>query len=177
MVRLFHFSDDSSIQRFLPRPVQVPSPRPQGQKWLNGPLVWAIDEEHEFLYLFPRECPRILAWSTPDTKAVDRDRWLGGSLVIAYVESRWLDRLGGDVIHRYELPHSTFVDLNDAGMWVSADSVSPIEMTTIADLLDALKAKQVLLQPVETLKPLRWLWDTTLHVSGIRLRNMHDAES
>ena len=42
--RLFHFSDDPSIEEFVPRSVLVPSERPPGQDWLNGPLVWAVNE-------------------------------------------------------------------------------------------------------------------------------------
>ena len=57
--RLYHFSDDPSITRFVPRPVLVPATRPPGSDWLNGPLVWAIDEWHQPMYLFPRDCPRI----------------------------------------------------------------------------------------------------------------------
>ena len=69
--RLFHFSDDPGIERFEPRPVLVPSERPAGQEWLNGPLVWAITEERQAAYLFPRDCPRILLWPRPDTTAED----------------------------------------------------------------------------------------------------------
>ena len=54
-MRLFHFSEDAAITRFAPRPVAVPSARPREQEWLNGPLVWAIDEAHQPLYLFPRD--------------------------------------------------------------------------------------------------------------------------
>ncbi len=72
-MHLFHFSDDPNIQTFVPRPVRVSIERPEGMDWLNGPLVWAIDEAHEPLYLFPRECPRILLWATPETKQEDYD--------------------------------------------------------------------------------------------------------
>ena len=54
-MRLFHFSDDPAIGLFTPRPVRVAVARPSGQAWLNGPLVWSIDEAHQILYLFPRE--------------------------------------------------------------------------------------------------------------------------
>ena len=66
-MRLFHFSDDPAIARFEPRAVLVPSPRAPGREWLNGPLVWAIDEPHQPMYLFPRDCPRILLWPRPET--------------------------------------------------------------------------------------------------------------
>lgn len=76
-MRLFHFSEAPDITRFTPRPVTVPSERPPGRDWLNGPLVWAIDEARAFLYLFPRACPRIVIWSTADTSPEDRRQWLG----------------------------------------------------------------------------------------------------
>jgi|ERR1035437_264431 hypothetical protein len=77
-MRLFHFSEDPAIAKFDPRPVQVASDRPAGREWLNGPLVWAIEESHQRLYLFPRDCPRILLWATPKTTAEDVARWLDG---------------------------------------------------------------------------------------------------
>jgi hypothetical protein len=51
--RLFHFSEYPSIEIFTPRSVAVPSPRPPGQDWLNGSLVWAVDECRQATYLFP----------------------------------------------------------------------------------------------------------------------------
>jgi hypothetical protein len=46
-VRLFHFSDDPTIEIFTPRPVLVASKRPPGREWLNDPLAWAIDAWHQ----------------------------------------------------------------------------------------------------------------------------------
>lgn len=71
-MRLFHISDQPDIAHFQPRPIRVPVDRPPGQDWLNGPLVWAIDELHQILYLFPRECPRIVIWATPFSTHADR---------------------------------------------------------------------------------------------------------
>ncbi len=120
-MRLFHFSDDPKIVRFEPRPVRTPARRPLGREWLNGPLVWAIDEAHRALYLFPRECPRILIWPTATTTREDRELWFAGSAarMIAFVERSRLDELAGASIFRYELPRVEFVALEDAGMWVS----------------------------------------------------------
>lgn len=58
---LYHFSDDPGITRFVPRALK--KQRPSEQEWLNGPLVWAISEAFAFLYLFPRDCPRIVTWA------------------------------------------------------------------------------------------------------------------
>ncbi|MGO1080754.1 DUF6886 family protein [Inquilinus sp. CA228] len=172
-MRLFHFSDDPAIARFEPRPVRVPSARPAGREWLNGPLVWAVDDAHEMLYLFPRDCPRILAWTTPQSSAADRAHWLGPGdpRAIAFVETAWIDRLRAAAIHRYELPPETFRSLEDAGMWVSEAPVVPLGRVALAGLDGELARRGVDLRVVGSLAPLAALWDSSLHVSGIRLRS------
>jgi hypothetical protein len=171
--RLFHFSDDETIERFQPRPVKVPSQRAVGREWLNGPLVWAIDEWHQPMYLFPRDCPRVLMWRTPETSESDALRYLGASRkrIVAYVERGWLDALGAQILHRYELPGRSFEPLNDAGMWVSRVGVDPIARTELSDLPARLGESDVELRVIETLTTLRDAWQSSLHVSGIRLRN------
>lgn len=173
MVRLFHFSEDPAIERFVPRPVRVPAKRPAGQEWLNGPLVWAIDDAHQMLYLFPRDCPRILVWATPGTSRADRDTWLGPGAprAVVFVETAWLDRLRNAAIHRYELPPATFRSLDDAGMWVSEAPVVPLGRVVLSQLNHELAWSGVDLRVVDSLAPLAALWDSSLHVSGIRLRN------
>lgn len=172
--RLFHFSDDPAISRFVPRPVRTPSARSEGKDWLNVPLVWAIAESHEFLYLFPRECPRILAWARPDTDERDRSRWLGTARAVAFIETGWLERLQAADLTRYELPPGSFEDLGDAGMWVSRQPVEVLDQLHVSSLPDRLGERNVRLEVVESLAPLRALWDTSLQVSGIRLRNARD---
>ncbi|WP_117192748.1 DUF6886 family protein [Rhizobium terrae] len=170
-MRLFHFSDDPAIARFDPRPVQVPSCRPPGREWLNGPLVWAIDDAHDFMYLFPRDCPRILVWAKPNTLADERRTWLGEWRAAAYIERAWLDRLLGETIHRYELPPGDFEDLDDAGMWVARRTVVPLQLVSLSRLDHEFAQRGVDLRIVDSLGPLKPLWETSLHVSGIRLRN------
>ena len=172
-MRLFHFSDDPGIACFVPRPVRTASTRPPGRDWLNGPLVWAIDEATQPLYFFPRDCPRILLWSTPATTAQDRERWFGTSAakMIAHVEWAWFDRLSRESLYRYELPTETFEDLDDAGMWISRQAVTPLAVETLTDLPAMMAAHGVELRLVESLLPLRGVWSTTLHASGNRLRN------
>lgn len=173
MPRLFHFSDDPGIARFVPRPVRVAAERAPGMDWLNGPLVWAIDDPRQPMYLFPRDCPRILVWATDQTTVADREQWFppGAARMIAHVEAAWLDRLSGGHIHRYELPVDGFESLRDAGMWVARSAVTPLGMETLTDLPAALAAQDVELRVVDSLTPLNGLWSTSLHASGIRLRN------
>ncbi len=173
MAALFHFSDDASIDVFVPRAVRTPAKRPPGSEWLNGPLVWAIDDWHQPMYLFPRECPRILLWRTPSTTAEDAERYFAGSdaRIVAYVEERWASALSSAALHRYELPTESFTSLEDAGMWVSRMPVRPIARSEIRDLPDALRRAGVELRVLPNLTRLKGVWDTTLHASGIRLRN------
>ena len=176
MPRLFHFSDDPSIETFVPRPVRVPSERPPGQEWLNGPLVWAVSEERQATYLFPRDCPRILLWPTPSTTDEDRARWWGDRTcrMIAHVEWAWLERIRTAALHRYELPAETFEPLEGGWMWVSRSPVRPIDAHPCGNLLDALSADGVELRVMDRLTPLREVWSTSLHASGIRLRHAQD---
>ena len=175
-MELYHFSDDAEISVFQPRPVRTPSPRGPGRDWLNGPLVWAIDDAHQALYLFPRDCPRILVWPTAATSAADRQRWFGdnSARIIAYVEWAWFERLRTATLFRYALPPDAFESLDDAGMWISRTAVRPTGLDSLTDLPAALRGQGVELRFTERLTHLRGLWDTTLHASGVRLRNAQD---
>ncbi|HEX7758736.1 MAG TPA: hypothetical protein VF459_04490 [Caulobacteraceae bacterium] len=172
-MRLFHFSDDPAITRFVPRPVTIPTQRPPGTDWLNGPLVWAIDDWHAPMYLFPRDCPRILLWRTPRTSPEDEKRFFDGRgcRMIAHIEWAWFERLRTAQTHRYDLPVAPFEDLSDAGMWISRAPVEPLAMETLTDLPAALRAADVELRVMHSLAPLKGAWETSIHFSGIRLRN------
>jgi len=171
--RLYHFSEDGRIPRFEPRPVLIPSRRPPGMDWLNGPLVWAIDAAHSPLYFFPRDCPRIVMWKLP--KSSDNDiatHWHDSSKhMVAFFEEGWLDRINKTRLFRYELPSQTFTDLEDAGMHVSEHPISPLNVQVFDDLLASLDDAGVEVRPLLDLTPLKDAWSTSLHVSGIRLRN------
>jgi len=142
-------------------------------EWLNGPLVWAIDAWHQPLYLFPRDCPRIVVWPLESSAPGDWAEWCGGSAarMMAFVETEWAETIGGGAIYRYRLPDSGFRSLDDAGMWVSATTVDPLAVERIDDLPAGLRAQGVELRVVHDLGMLRGVWSSTLHASGIRLRN------
>lgn len=170
---LFHFSDDPAIVRFLPRPVRIASDRPPGMEWLNGPLVWAVDDRHQPMYLFPRELPRILVWPKTTTTEADRYAYFGDSnaRMPAYIEPPWQTTLEQGRVLRYELPAGSFTSLDDAGMWVSRDTVGPIDCQELRDLPAVLSQHAVELRIVPALASSLPVWNTTLHASGIRLRN------
>jgi hypothetical protein len=141
--------------------------------WLNGPLVWAIDEWHQPMYLFPRDCPRILIWPTEDTSAEDFTQYFGDSnaRMVAFIEEAWFPGLRDGALYRYELPQGPFESLDDAGMWVSRVAVQPLYKLLLNDLPRALDESGVELRIIDSLGVLRDVWETSLHASGLRLRN------
>ena len=56
-------------------------------------------------------------------------------------------------------------------MWVARDAVAPLRAEVLTDLPAALAAAGVELRVKQNLTPLRDVWSSTLHASGIRLRN------
>src|SRR3990170_1150598 len=92
---LYHFSEEPSIRRFEPR---APLSRSEVE-----PLVWAIDEWHGPMHLFPRDCPRILIWPLPATTREDRERWWGEreARMVAHIEWAWFKRLRTTRVYRY----------------------------------------------------------------------------
>lgn len=167
---LFHFSEDPTIEAFEPRLMPA---RPE----ITTPLVWAIEAAHQAMYLFPRDCPRILFWALPTTTTEDLDRYWGGRdgvRAVACIEWDWLERMHTTSVTRYHLPPETFEDLRDAGMWVSRETVRPSLVGPVGDLVEALRQDGVELRLMRRLTPLRGIWDTSVHASGIRLRNAQD---
>lgn len=173
MLTLYHFSEDPSIEVFHPRTMPH---RPE----ITIPLVWAIEAERDYMYLFPRDCPRILLWPTPETTEADRDAFFRHSdaRAVAYIEYDWLDRLRSTTTYRYAMPPATFEDLDDAGMWVSRDSVTPSSVEAVANLPETLQRTGVELRVMGRLTPLYGLWETTtLHWSAIRMANAQGWEA
>jgi len=91
--------------------------------------------------------------------------------MIAFIEEDWADVVRASFIFRYELPEYGFQPLGDAGMWVFNSMAKPLAVEMIADLPAALKGQEVELRVVRDLGSLRPVWSSTLHASGIRLRN------
>ena len=172
--QVFHFSEDPTIAVFEPRPVRTPAERPPGMAWLNGPLVWAIDAWHAPMYFFPRDCPRVLLWTTPTTTAADLDRWWRGDRsrrMQAHIEAAWLAQVKAAEVYRYTMPADRFEPLQDAGMCVARSAVTPLAVEPVGDLLQAMDAAGVELHVMDDLLPLKGVWESTLWASGIRLRN------
>jgi hypothetical protein len=75
-------------------------------------------------------------------------------------------------LFRYEFEPEGFECLSDdPWMFVSQEERRPTAMEPVGDLVQALLNEGVELRVMPSLLPLRNAWETTMHVSGIRLRN------
>jgi hypothetical protein len=165
---LYHFSEDPSIERFVPH---VPRTNPS-----HPPAVWAIDHDHASLYWFPRDCPRVTMWPrNPAERVVFENRLTTTASRVHAIESAWLDRMRNAVVYRYELDAEWFVPWEDAdGQWVSHSEIEPVSVAPVGDLLAAHSAAQIELRVVPSLWPLH---DMVRHMEfDFSIVRMHNAQ-
>ena len=158
MSELWHFSEDPSLSRFVPR----------------DDKVWAIGDRHSWLYWFPRDCPRACFWAVDTTTGDDVERWLDGDRDrrVAVIETAWLERVRDVRLYAYAMPPTPFDVVEDGRFYIASAPVDAIERVEVGDLLARHAAAGIELRIAPTLYP---LWDrvieSTLDFSGIRLRN------
>lgn len=162
---LWHVSEDASIERF--------EPHVSATAESEEPRVWAIDTRHLPLYWFPRDCPRATFWRTAKTAEEDAVRLLRGVERVHAVECAWLDRIRVARVVAYRLPEAPFEpDPDVGGYWLSRETVVPLEVVELGDLVTRHADARIELRIVENLWPL-WerVVESTLEFSGMRLRN------
>ena len=167
---LWHVSEDPSIERFAPHVSATAE--------IDEPLVWAIDARHLPLYWFPRDCPRGTFWADAATLPGDAERLLGGSSRVHAIEEIWIERMRTTDVFAYRLPETAFELHPDiGGYWVSRETVDPLEVTPLGDLVALHDAAEIELRVLPNLWP---LWNevvaSTLEFSGMRLRNAQPAK-
>ena len=158
---LVHFSEDPTIDRFVPH---VPRTNPQ-----HPPAVWTIDEPHAPLYWFPRDCPRVTAWPRdPHEEVAFRIAFATRAGRVHAVELGWLDRMRSTVLYRYALDASTFISWPDAtGQWICSHEIEPLSVSPVGDLLAEHAKADIELRLVPSLWPLHNLavsdrWDFSM---------------
>jgi len=135
---LFHFSENSNIAQFIPRPSK--------KVWGGRPYVWAVHASTSANYLFPRNCPRI---SIAASKKLPIQAYIPPSTLnspthIIFIEESWLPLVQTCTLYRYQFsPHNfSLIDAN-AGYYVSKQPVIPIKQTKISNCIHALAAHKV----------------------------------
>lgn len=167
-MKLYHFSEEPDIRKFVPR--RIPSEPPSAPA-----KVWTIDEEHAPHYYFPRDCPRVCLWCGEGTTASDRERFFGlseTSRIIA-IEVGWYDRVRRGRIYRYRFESGPFQlqDVN-AGYYTATEAVQAVAVDQIDDLVQTLLQEGIELRVTPSLWPLvDAALNSTVSFSMIRMRN------
>jgi Family of unknown function (DUF6886) len=163
---LWHFSEDPSLGRFLPR---SPGSDPQAP-----PLVWAVDTRHAPMFWFPRDCPRGCIWPVSGTTSEDRERFFGqsGTDRVHVIEAGWLARVRACRLYAYQVPSGPFRPHQVGGYWVTGEPVEAIERVTVDDLLGQHADAGIELRIAPSIWPFwRRVSSSTTAFSGCRLRN------
>ena len=134
MQTLLHFSEDPDITVFRPH---VPASSPD-----NPPLVWTVDEEHAPGFWFPRQCPRACCWSIGKKLTKIGATLLGANTRMHAIENGWLERMRTCKVYVYRFDPAPFTihQVPEAGYWATTETVTPLSVELIGDLL-ALHAK------------------------------------
>ncbi|MEV4369886.1 DUF6886 family protein [Nonomuraea sp. NPDC049637] len=166
--QVLHFSEDPTIERFVPRVAQTSS--------LGEPYVWAVGHDRCPDHWFPRACPRAMAWRGPHTTDEDVARIAGagcGDRVHA-VEYAWLRAVMDVRLYAYRLPAAGFAPIGDPPhALVSREPVVPIgPPEPVGDLFELHEQAGIQLRVLDNLWPF-WheVTGSSMEFSGIRLRN------
>jgi hypothetical protein len=122
MKRLFHISEDSSIEVFEPR-----LPKHENSQ-VAVPIVWATDDEHFYNYLVPRDCPRVSFHRLSSSTEEDLTQYFGASEAssVLVIEGSWLQRAVECELWAYEFASDGFECVDSvAGYYVCKTAVTP----------------------------------------------------
>lgn len=163
----YHFSEDCTIERFVPRPAMtLPN---------NPSVVWALDAERSVHYYFPRDCPRVIYTRSDSATPEDIARFFDGSAAdkIIVVESGWLNRIRDVELYVYKFSDDHFTSIDGtAGYYVSTKEIVPLHVEPVGDLLLGIAQSGAELRFTPSLVPLRDAVKTSsLDFSVIRFRN------
>lgn len=149
-MKLYHFSEESNISIFRPRIKHNRQDMP--------PVVWAIDQLHEFTFYFPRDCPRIVFTRTEGISDEDSSKFFGVTIanIVITVETQWYKKINESTIYRYEFPDEKFKLFDEyAGYYITEETVKPIDMTPLTRLIERLTEQNIEVRFTPNLYPLR----------------------
>lgn len=165
-MRLFHFSEDPSIQVFVPHVAATAVQR--------DARVWAVDEAHAASYWFPRQCPRACCWLRAGQDLDHAPDLIGHGVRMHAIQRDWEARMRACVLYRYLLPSDRFVlDDPEGGFWIAREPVRPLEVRAVGDLYALHREAGIELRIVPDLRPLiDAIVASGLGFSIIRARNL-----
>ncbi|WP_341279179.1 DUF6886 family protein [Paenibacillus sp. FSL H8-0537] len=149
-MKLYHFSEEDNISIFKPRVKENRKDMP--------PVVWAIDDEHQFTFFFPRDCPRVIYTKSNSITEQDFIRFFGttNADIVITVETNWYKTIMNTTLFRYELPIDSFSLFDEtAGYYISDKEVKPYLMTTINNGIEKLMEMNIEVRFTPNLNKLR----------------------
>ena len=117
MNELWHVSEDPKIEVFHPHQNELHA--------LDEPLVWAVDSHYQWLYWFPRDCPRACFEANDETTDEDVERWLDGDRTrrVAVIETGWLERVRRARLYLYRFTSAD--ERRRTGAWWTRSLAGP----------------------------------------------------
>ena len=150
---LLHFSEDPSIQRFVPHVART-AQQPEA-------YVWAVDALNAPCYWFPRQCPRVCSWGADVAR-------------VHAIEARWLATVRTTRLHAYRFAAADFEPFGERPhAHVATRPVAPLGPPLHVGDLEALHAEHgiELLVLDELEEHFAAVRARGLEFSGIRLGN------
>jgi len=145
-LRLFHVSEESGIEKFVPR---IPYRKDVDQ---SKGLVWSLTEESLPNWGTPRDCPRVGYRAVEESTQDDIDKFFSSSFRhCVAIEHDWHQRMLDTTLYIYEFDIANFYFDESAGFYVSDKTEVPIGVTKIENLYEGLFSKNVEVRILENL--------------------------
>jgi len=168
-MRLFHVSEESDIEVFVPRLPKRTDLDP------NIGFVWAIDERRLPNFITPRDCPRVAYYSDNSTCESDKHQFFS-SLTATHaliIEKKWYHIMEKTTLYLYEFDTKDFVLQDDvAGYYVATKTQHPINRIILNNLFAELMKRNVEIRIVDNLWEIaEKVKQSTLRWSLCRMKN------
>ncbi|WDV46424.1 hypothetical protein PV797_01705 [Clostridiaceae bacterium M8S5] len=171
-MRLFHVSEEESIEKFVPI-------KPYREDLRDSPpLVWALNERCLPNFLTPRDCPRVTYHIGRDTNQNDIDKYFSStkSIHVVAIEQWWFEKMKNTKLYIYEFNKENFYLQDEiAGYYVSEKTEIPIRKIVINDIFFELFRRNVELRILPEIKSLsEEIRKTSLNWSMCRMGNARE---
>jgi len=149
-MRLFHVSEDPSVDIFHPR-----LPRRAELDPTIG-LVWSLTEPALPNWLFPRDCPRVGYRICDNVTQNDKEKFFSsGTKHVVIIENSWHQQQLNAALYVYEFDPTNFYYDETASFYVSQQSETPINMVAYTNLYAELFKRGAEVRLVDNLWPIR----------------------
>jgi hypothetical protein len=146
-MRLFHISEESDIDVFVPR---IPK-----RKDINNSkgLVWALNERCLPNFLTPRDCPRVTYHANEKTTQDDIKKFFSSSFNhCVAIEHDWHYKMLTTSLYIYEFDIKNFYLQDEvAGYYVSENNEIPISLKKYVNLYEELFKKNIEVRIIDNL--------------------------